>query len=99
LHEALLFNKPVLIIMDPGHPEQQNNAKKIVDMGAGTAVDGRTVTKEVLEQKIAETLALPPCLFGREHATVNGRKNAVAIIEAVGAAKGKIKSSPPPTGE
>ena len=68
-------------------------------MGAGTAVDGRTVTKEVLEQKIAETLALPPCLFGREHATVNGRKNAVAIIEAVGAAKGKIKSSPPPTGE
>ena len=46
--------------MDPGHPEQQNNAKKIVDMGAGTVVDGRTVNKEILEKKIAETIALPP---------------------------------------
>ena len=32
LHEAMLFEKPVLIIMDPNHPEQQNNAKKIVDI-------------------------------------------------------------------
>ncbi len=68
LHEALLFNKPVLIVVDPGHPEQQNNAKKIVDMGAGTVVDGRTVTKEILEQKIAETLALSPGSYGMEHA-------------------------------
>ncbi len=51
LHEALLFNKPVLIIMDPGHPEQQNNAKKIVDMGAGMSIDGRTVTKEIIRTK------------------------------------------------
>ena len=40
LHEAMFFEKPVLIIMDPNHPEQQNNARKIVDMGAGTSVDG-----------------------------------------------------------
>ena len=101
LHEALLFDKPVLIIVDPGHPEQQNNAKKIVDMGAGTAVDGRTVTKGILEQKIAETLALAPRKSGNEHAAVTGRKNAAAIIEAVAsrAVKRKITSSSPPTSE
>jgi uncharacterized protein (TIGR00661 family) len=82
LHEALLFEKPVLIIMDPDHPEQQNNAKKIVDMGAGIAVDGRKVTKEMLDQKIAEVMALPPKSFQKEHAAINGRKNAAEIIAA-----------------
>jgi uncharacterized protein (TIGR00661 family) len=96
LHEALLFSKPVLIIMDPGHPEQQNNAKKIVDMGAGTVVDGRTVTQEIIEQKIAETLMLPPRTAGSDLAAVNGRKNAAVIIEAIarGATKGKVKWAP-----
>jgi uncharacterized protein (TIGR00661 family) len=80
LHEALLFEKPVLIIMDPNHPEQQNNAKKIVDMGAGTSLDGRTVTKELLERKLAETMSLVPKPFWEEHAAVNGRKNAYEVI-------------------
>jgi UDP-N-acetylglucosamine--N-acetylmuramyl-(pentapeptide) pyrophosphoryl-undecaprenol N-acetylglucosamine transferase len=80
LHETLLFEKPVLIIMDPNHPEQQNNAKKIVAMGAGTSVDGRTVTGEVLEKKLAETMALNPLPFRKEHAAINGRKNAYMII-------------------
>jgi len=83
LHEALLFEKPVLIIMDPGHPEQQNNAKKIVDMGAGTAVDGRNLTPEVLERKIEETMALVPRPFRATHAGINGRKNAAERIIAV----------------
>jgi UDP:flavonoid glycosyltransferase YjiC (YdhE family) len=80
LHEALLFDKPVLIIMDPGHPEQQNNAKKIEDTGAGIAIDGRLVTRERLEQKILETFALTPRPFREVHATINGRKNAAGII-------------------
>lgn len=84
LHEALLFEKPVLIITDPNHPEQQNNAKKIVDMGAGTSVDGRAVTKEVLEQKLAETMTLPQKSFRKEHAAINGRKKAAEIIVAIG---------------
>jgi uncharacterized protein (TIGR00661 family) len=86
LHETLLFEKPVLIIMDPGHPEQQNNARKVVDMGAGIAVDGRTITREVLEQKITEALSLAPKPFLRAHAAINGRKNAADIIESVAAA-------------
>jgi UDP-N-acetylglucosamine--N-acetylmuramyl-(pentapeptide) pyrophosphoryl-undecaprenol N-acetylglucosamine transferase len=83
LHEALLFEKPVLIIMDPNHPEQQNNAKKIVDMKAGVSVDGRSVTKEVLDAKISETIALVPKPFRKEHATIDGRKNAYAVITAL----------------
>ena len=83
LHEALLFEKPVLIVMDPAHPEQQNNAKKIVDMGAGTCIDGRHVTPEKLEKKIAETMELVPRPFRAAHAAINGRKNASDIILAV----------------
>ncbi|MFA5236515.1 MAG: glycosyltransferase [Methanoregula sp.] len=89
LHEALIFNKPVLIIVDPGHPEQQNNAKKIVDMGAGIMVDGRTLTKEILEQKIAETLALPPRPGGGDPMVATGRKKAAEIIELVGSRRQK----------
>jgi UDP:flavonoid glycosyltransferase YjiC (YdhE family) len=80
LHEALLLEKSVLIIMDPSHPEQQNNAKKIEDIGAGTTIDGRLVNQETLEQKIRETVALTPRPFREVHATINGRKNAAGII-------------------
>jgi uncharacterized protein (TIGR00661 family) len=80
LHEALLFEKPVLIIMDPSHPEQQNNAKKIVDMGAGIAINGRDVSRDVLERKIRETLQITPRPFREVHARINGRKTAAEII-------------------
>jgi uncharacterized protein (TIGR00661 family) len=80
LHEAMLFEKPVLIIMDPNHPEQQNNAKKIVDMGAGTSVNGRLVTLDELEKKIAETMTCCPRPVRVVHEGINGRKNAAGII-------------------
>jgi len=82
LHEAMLFEKPVLIIMDPNHPEQQNNAKKIVDMGAGKSIDGRRVTPEELERKIAETLTCCSKPIRLVHASINGRKNAAEAILA-----------------
>ena len=89
LHETLLFGKPVLVIVDPGHPEQQNNAQRIVDMGAGISVDGRTITREILEQKIAETLALPVRNREESLGKVAGRKNAAEIIETVGSRRQK----------
>jgi UDP-N-acetylglucosamine--N-acetylmuramyl-(pentapeptide) pyrophosphoryl-undecaprenol N-acetylglucosamine transferase len=82
LHEAMLFEKPVLIIMDPNHPEQQNNSRKIVDMGAGTSVDGRHVTRDVLEKKIAETMKCCSRPIRDVHPKINGRKNAAEIILA-----------------
>jgi uncharacterized protein (TIGR00661 family) len=83
LHEAMLFEKPVLIIMDPNHPEQQNNAKKIVDIGAGTSVDGKHATLDLLENKIAETMRCCPLPFHIVHKSINGRKNAAGIIIAI----------------
>ena len=73
LHEAMLFEKPVLIIMDPNHPEQQNNAKKIVDMGAGTSVDGKHATLDELEKKIAETMTCCPLPFHITHRSTEER--------------------------
>jgi Glycosyl transferases, related to UDP-glucuronosyltransferase len=89
LHEALLFDKPVLVIVDPGHPEQQNNARKIVDMGAGVSVDGRTLTREILEEKIAETLALSDRRKKETTDRTAGRKNAAEIIGTVGSRRQK----------
>ena len=83
LHEAMLFEKAVLIIMDPNHPEQQNNAKKIVDMGAGTSIDGRHVTLDMLEKKIAETMTCCLRPFRLVHASINGKKNAAEVIISV----------------
>jgi UDP:flavonoid glycosyltransferase YjiC (YdhE family) len=76
----MLFEKPVMIIMDPDHPEQQNNAKKIVDMGAGTSVNGKLVTLDLLEKKIAETMTCYPRPIRVVHEAINGRKNAAGII-------------------
>jgi UDP-N-acetylglucosamine--N-acetylmuramyl-(pentapeptide) pyrophosphoryl-undecaprenol N-acetylglucosamine transferase len=80
LHEAILFEKPVLIIMDPYHPEQQNNARKIVDMGAGTSIDGRRATRDLLEKKIAETMKCCPRPIRNFHPVINGREIAGEII-------------------
>jgi UDP:flavonoid glycosyltransferase YjiC (YdhE family) len=76
----MLFEKPVLVIMDPDHPEQQNNAKKIVDMGAGTSVNGKLVTQDLLEKKIAETMTCCSRPVRVVHEAINGRKNAAKII-------------------
>jgi UDP-N-acetylglucosamine:LPS N-acetylglucosamine transferase len=76
----MLFEKPVMIIMDPDHPEQQNNAKKIVDMGAGTSINGKLVTPDLLEKKIAETMTCRPRPVLGVHEAINGRENAARII-------------------
>ena len=83
LHETLSFGKPVLIILDPKHPEQQNNAQKIVEMGAGISIDGRNITPESLEEKLAEAMKIVPRPFPAAQGSVNGREKATEIILAV----------------
>ena len=87
LHETLLFGKPVLIIVDPKHPEQQNNARKIVDLGAGIAVDGSTVTSDLLEEKLLEAAGLAQKPFREQYGSMDGRKRAMEIIERAAAGK------------
>ncbi|MEI8330184.1 MAG: hypothetical protein WCF90_00755, partial [Methanomicrobiales archaeon] len=69
----------------------QNNARKIVDLGVGTSIDGRLVTQETLEQKIRETVALTPRPFCEVQAAFNCKKNAAAIICDIA---GRCKPSP-----
>jgi uncharacterized protein (TIGR00661 family) len=83
LHETQSFRKPVLIILDPKHPEQQNNAQKIVEMGAGISIDGRSITPESLEEKLAEAMKIVPRPFPAAQGSVNGREKATEIILAV----------------
>ncbi len=92
LHESLLFGKPVLIIVDPNHPEQQNNARKIVDLGAGIVVDGSTATTELLEEKLADAARLTQKPFREQYGSMNGRKRAMEIIVRV--AERKVRKAP-----
>ena len=56
-------------------------------MGAGIAIDGRTATSEVLEQKLAETMALTAKPFRKEHGAMQGRQKAMEIIERIAGRK------------
>jgi hypothetical protein len=49
-------------------------------MGAGKSIDGRKVTPEELENKIADTFTCCPLPFRLVHASLNGRKNAADVI-------------------
>ncbi|MBP2134538.1 uncharacterized protein (TIGR00661 family) [Methanomicrobium sp. W14] len=83
LHESLLFNKPCVMIIDPYHPEQWNNGRKIEEIGAGVMIPGDRVTKKRLSGAIDEALALKPPdmkqLFNEE----DGRVNALKLIESM----------------
>jgi len=53
-----------------------------MNIGAGLAIDGRTVTQEILEKKIEEVMVLHPPQFRQFHQTINGRQNAMDLIIA-----------------
>ena len=84
LHESLIFNKPCVMIIDPYHPEQWNNGRKIEEIGAGIMIPGDRVTKKRLSDAIDEALTLKPpnmtTLFKEE----DGRLNALKLIEEIG---------------
>ncbi|MDD3407952.1 MAG: glycosyltransferase, partial [Methanomicrobium sp.] len=83
LHESLIFNKPCVMIIDPYHPEQWNNGRKIEEIGAGIMISGDKVTKNTLSDAIDEALALKPPnmtpLFSKE----DGRVNTLKLIEEI----------------
>jgi hypothetical protein len=49
-------------------------------MGAGTFVNGKLVTPDLLEKKIAETMTCCPRPIRVVHEAINGRENAARII-------------------
>ena len=81
LQEALFFGKPVVMIIDPSHPEQWNNARKIMDLNAGVLVDGRDLTEETLESALDTALSMTPPDFSAQFASQNGRDKTLKLIE------------------
>ena len=81
LHEALLFRKPCVMIIDPYHPEQWNNGRKIEDLGAGIVIEGNHVTEKKLSDAIDEALTMTPPDFSHLFAAQNGKVKTYKIIE------------------
>lgn len=81
LHESLFFGKPVVMIIDPSHPEQWNNARKIMDLNAGVLVDGRHLTEETLESALDTALSMTPPDFSLQFVSQNGREKTLKLIE------------------
>lgn len=81
LHESLLFNKPCVMIIDPYHPEQWNNGRRIEEIGAGIMIPGDKVTKRGLSDAIDEALALKPPNMKNLFSIEDGRVATLKLIE------------------
>ena len=73
LHEALFFQKPVVMVIDPHHPEQGNNARAITGMGAGVMIRGDEADTDRLEAAIEEARQLTVPDLSPQYAAENGR--------------------------
>lgn len=58
LHEALFYRKPVILIIDPHHPEQWNNGRKIEDAGLGILIRSDEVSEEKLRDALSRALSM-----------------------------------------
>ncbi|WOF15350.1 glycosyl transferase family 28 [Methanoplanus sp. FWC-SCC4] len=81
LHETLLFNKPCVMIIDPYHPEQWNNGRKIEEIGAGIMLPGNSVTKRKLSDAIDDALELKPPNMIDLFIKQDGKVNAMKVID------------------
>lgn len=83
LMESLFLGKPIVMIIDPYHPEQWNNARKIEEMQAGIMIRGDKVTQELLEGAITRALAMHPPDMQQMFSAANGRETVRRILEEI----------------
>ncbi|MCQ2377491.1 MAG: glycosyl transferase family 28, partial [Methanocorpusculum sp.] len=81
LHEAVFFGKPVLMIIDPYHPEQGNNGRKVQDMNCGIMLSGDTITKESMQEALRKCLSMKPRDMSALYKKYCGIERATEIIE------------------
>jgi uncharacterized protein (TIGR00661 family) len=81
LMEALSLGKTIVMIVDPYHPEQWNNAKKIEEMGAGITIFGNNVTKDRLGDVISQALTMTPPNMRELFSTSDGCETVRRILE------------------
>ncbi|MBQ3718149.1 MAG: glycosyl transferase family 28 [Methanomicrobium sp.] len=81
IHESLFLGKPIVMIIDPYHPEQWNNGRKIEEIGAGIMLSGDKVTKETLSEAIDEALNMKVPDMSHLFVQEDGRVKTMAAIE------------------
>ncbi|MBP5474806.1 MAG: glycosyl transferase family 28 [Methanomicrobium sp.] len=81
IHESLFLGKPIVMIIDPYHPEQWNNGRKIEEIGAGIMLPGDKVTKETLSDAIDEALNMKVPDMSYLFVQEDGRVKTMAAIE------------------
>jgi len=83
LHESLFFEKPVVVVIDPHHPEQGNNARMIEEMGAGVVLRGDRATADALEEAIDTASDLRPPGMRHLFEEQDGRVGMLRVIEEI----------------
>lgn len=83
LHEAIYFGKPVLLIIDPYHPEQGNNGRKVEELGCGMMIRGDSVTKESLYEAILSCMRMEVCDMKGLYAEECGAENFCWVLDDV----------------
>lgn len=81
LHELTYYNKPLILIIDPYHPEEGNNGRKIVETGRGIMLYGNTVTEDILSEAIDKAAAMKPENYKGLYEKYSGAAGIEELIE------------------
>jgi uncharacterized protein (TIGR00661 family) len=89
LMEILCFGKPCIIIPDLNHPEQENNAKKIEELGCGIVLSHRNLSQKRLENAIErirndKSYEKNARKMSKLSEKFNGRRKIIDIVENLG---------------
>ena len=83
LHEAVFYRKPVILIIDPYHPEQWNNGRKVEELGLGIVLRTDEITEEKLHLAIISALTMQPPDMRHLYEEYDGCKGCAKLIEQV----------------
>ncbi|HJJ47424.1 MAG TPA: glycosyltransferase [Methanocorpusculum sp.] len=83
LHEAIFYRKPVILIIDPYHPEQWNNGRKVEELGLGIMLRSDEITEEKLHLAISNALTMQPPDMRKLFEEYDGCKGCAQLIEHV----------------
>ena len=83
LHEAMYLGKPVLLIIDPYHPEEGNNGRKVEEIGCGMMIRKDLVTKESLREAILSCMKMEVCDMRGLYDKERGAENFCRVLDEI----------------
>ncbi|MBE6506474.1 MAG: glycosyl transferase family 28 [Methanocorpusculum parvum] len=94
LHEAVYLGKPVLLIVDPNHPEEGNNGRKVEELGCGIMIRKDSVTKESLHEAICSCMEMEAADMRGLYEKEDGRVGFSRVLEEVVSANSRRTRKP-----